>query len=148
LKVDSDARPSAMGPPSTSHFHVLSDTPAGLQPINPPRTVQPSPAVKAFVDFDRDLKDRVRSPMTPKAERERERAEPSKEDSDKTKDGEDSQDGAGAGGGAETENGERAIKEEREEAMETDAGEKDGEEKKDDKAGTANLSEFGLKTDQ
>lgn len=30
-------RPTPMGPPSTSHFHVLVDTPSGLQPLNPPR---------------------------------------------------------------------------------------------------------------
>ena len=36
-QVDADARPTPMGPPSTSHFHVLVDTPSGLQPINPPR---------------------------------------------------------------------------------------------------------------
>ena len=27
-----------MGPPSTSHFHVLADTPAGLQPLQPAKT--------------------------------------------------------------------------------------------------------------
>lgn len=36
-QVDIDARPTPMGPPSTSHFHVLVDTPSGLQPLNPPR---------------------------------------------------------------------------------------------------------------
>lgn len=36
-QVDVDARPTPMGPPSTSHFHVLVDTPSGLQPLNPPR---------------------------------------------------------------------------------------------------------------
>ena len=41
-----------MGPPPTSHFHVLSDTPTGLQPINPPRTGQPS-AAKQLCDFDK-----------------------------------------------------------------------------------------------
>jgi SWI/SNF related-matrix-associated actin-dependent regulator of chromatin subfamily C len=66
-QVDSDSRPSAMGPPSTSHFHVLSDTPAGLQPINPPRTVQ-QPAMKTFLDLERDLKEKTRSPITPKIE--------------------------------------------------------------------------------
>ena len=30
-----------MGPPSTSHFHVLADTPAGLQPLQPAKTQVP-----------------------------------------------------------------------------------------------------------
>ncbi len=51
-QVDAENRPSAMGPPSTSHFHVLSDTPSGLQPVNPPKTIQPS-AAKTVVDFDK-----------------------------------------------------------------------------------------------
>jgi SWI/SNF related-matrix-associated actin-dependent regulator of chromatin subfamily C len=28
-----------MGPPSTSHFHVMADTPAGLQPLQPPKSM-------------------------------------------------------------------------------------------------------------
>ena len=36
-QVDADSRPTPMGPPSTSHFHVLVDTPSGLQPLNPSR---------------------------------------------------------------------------------------------------------------
>lgn len=36
-QVDADARPTPMGPPSTSHFHVLVDTPSGLHPLNPSR---------------------------------------------------------------------------------------------------------------
>lgn len=41
-QVDADGRPTPMGPPSTSHFHVLLDTPAGLQPLQPAKTqVQP-----------------------------------------------------------------------------------------------------------
>ena len=36
-QVDADSRPTPMGPPSTSHFHVLVDTPSGLQPLNPAR---------------------------------------------------------------------------------------------------------------
>lgn len=36
-QVDADSRPTPMGPPSTSHFHVLVDTPSGLQPLNPVR---------------------------------------------------------------------------------------------------------------
>ncbi|CAL8137910.1 unnamed protein product [Orchesella dallaii] len=54
-QVDADSRPTAMGPPPTSHFHVLADTPSGLQPINPPKTSQPS-AAKALLDLDPDKK--------------------------------------------------------------------------------------------
>ena len=36
-QVDADSRPTPMGPPSTSHFHVLVDTPSGLQPLAPTR---------------------------------------------------------------------------------------------------------------
>ncbi|KAG8528541.1 uncharacterized protein KY384_007459 [Bacidia gigantensis] len=39
-QVDSDSRPSAIGPPFTGHFRVIGDTPRGLQ------TFQPSPEVK------------------------------------------------------------------------------------------------------
>ena len=43
-QVDLESRPTSMGPPPTSHFHILADTPAGLQAINPPKTAQPSSA--------------------------------------------------------------------------------------------------------
>ncbi|KAI1290154.1 SWI/SNF complex subunit SMARCC2 [Halotydeus destructor] len=48
-QVDADTRPTPMGPPSTSHFHVLVDTPSGLQPLNPVRStpgsgIQPTPS--------------------------------------------------------------------------------------------------------
>lgn len=56
-QIDADARPTPMGPPPTSHFHVLSDTPSGLQPINPPKTVQPS-AAKALFDMDKVKKEK------------------------------------------------------------------------------------------
>lgn len=39
-QVDAESRPTAMGPPPTSHFHILADTPSGLQPANPPRLNQ------------------------------------------------------------------------------------------------------------
>uniref|UniRef100_A0A8C4NHU1 SWI/SNF related BAF chromatin remodeling complex subunit C2 n=1 Tax=Eptatretus burgeri TaxID=7764 RepID=A0A8C4NHU1_EPTBU len=46
-QVDTDSRPAAMGPPPTSHFHVLVDTPSGLVPLQPKTTpvasVQPTP---------------------------------------------------------------------------------------------------------
>ncbi|XP_030756119.1 SWI/SNF complex subunit SMARCC2-like [Sitophilus oryzae] len=51
-QVDTDSRPTAMGPPPTSHFHILSDTPSGLQPVNPPKTPQPS-AAKSLLDLDK-----------------------------------------------------------------------------------------------
>lgn len=57
-QVDSDSRPTSMGPPPTSHFHVLSDTPSGLQPVNPPKTPQPS-AAKILLDMEkRDMNKR------------------------------------------------------------------------------------------
>ncbi|KAL0868466.1 hypothetical protein ABMA27_007953, partial [Loxostege sticticalis] len=39
-QIEAESRPTAMGPPPTSHFHVLSDTPSGLQPLvaRPPQT--------------------------------------------------------------------------------------------------------------
>ncbi|RWS24321.1 SWI/SNF complex subunit SMARCC2-like protein [Leptotrombidium deliense] len=41
-QVDADSRPTPMGPPSTSHFHILVDTPSGLQPLSSPRAQQGS----------------------------------------------------------------------------------------------------------
>lgn len=52
-QVDTESRPTAMGPPPTSHFHVLSDTPSGLQPVNPTKTPQPS-AAKSLLDLDKN----------------------------------------------------------------------------------------------
>ncbi|XP_070174621.1 SWI/SNF complex subunit SMARCC2-like isoform X2 [Littorina saxatilis] len=43
-QVDVDSRPTPMGPPATSHFHILADTPSGIVPVNPPRINQPSAA--------------------------------------------------------------------------------------------------------
>merc|ERR1719273_982881 len=50
-QVDIDSRPTIMGPPPTSHFHILADTPAGLTPINPPKTPQPS-AARTMIDLE------------------------------------------------------------------------------------------------
>merc|ERR1711971_385603 len=50
-QVELDSRPTLMGPPPTSHFHILADTPAGLQGINPPKTAQPS-AARTYFDVD------------------------------------------------------------------------------------------------
>merc|ERR1712038_1314838 len=47
-QVEMDSRPTLMGPPPTSHFHILADTPAGLQGINPPKTAQSSAARTMF----------------------------------------------------------------------------------------------------
>lgn len=55
--MDLDARPTAMGPPPTSHFHILADTPAGLAPVNPPRTPQPS-AARTLLDLEGKRVDR------------------------------------------------------------------------------------------
>ncbi|KAH9524363.1 SWI SNF, matrix associated, actin dependent regulator of chromatin, sub c, member 2 [Bulinus truncatus] len=49
-QVDSDSHPTPMGPPSTSHFHILADTPSGIASINPARVNQPS-AAQEICDF-------------------------------------------------------------------------------------------------
>lgn len=59
-QVDADSRPTPMGPPTTSHFHVLADTPSGLQPLNPPKTPQPS-AAQLMVNLDKN-KDKEAKP--------------------------------------------------------------------------------------
>lgn len=41
-----------MGPPPTSHFHVLTDTPSGLVPVNPAKTQSQTPG-KTLLDVDR-----------------------------------------------------------------------------------------------
>lgn len=51
-QIDADLRPTPMGPPPTSHFHILSDTPSGLQAVNPQKTQQPS-AAKTLLDLDK-----------------------------------------------------------------------------------------------
>lgn len=56
-QIDAESRPTPMGPPPTSHFHVLSDTPSGLQAINAPKTAQPS-AAKMLFDLDKKQKDK------------------------------------------------------------------------------------------
>lgn len=56
-QIDADSRPTPMGPPPTSHFHILSDTPSGLQPVNAPKTTQPS-AAKALFDLEKKTKDK------------------------------------------------------------------------------------------
>ncbi|CAF0791393.1 unnamed protein product [Didymodactylos carnosus] len=39
-QVDADLRPSTMGPPCTSHFTILGDTPCGLAPVGHPKPPQ------------------------------------------------------------------------------------------------------------
>ncbi|XP_033624247.1 SWI/SNF complex subunit SMARCC2-like isoform X2 [Asterias rubens] len=39
-QVDAENRAAPMGPPPTSHFHVLADTPSGLQPMQPAKPQQ------------------------------------------------------------------------------------------------------------
>lgn len=52
-QVDADSRPTPMGPPSTSHFHILADTPTGVQPLQPSRSqVSPTPLGKLYIDND------------------------------------------------------------------------------------------------
>uniref|UniRef100_A0A182T6W7 SWI/SNF complex subunit SMARCC2 n=1 Tax=Anopheles maculatus TaxID=74869 RepID=A0A182T6W7_9DIPT len=65
-QIDADSRPTPMGPPPTSHFHVLSDTPSGLQPINPPKTAQPS-AAKNLLDLDKKNAGEKKDELTPGA---------------------------------------------------------------------------------
>ncbi|BFZ22701.1 hypothetical protein BsWGS_25740 [Bradybaena similaris] len=57
-QVDSDSHPTSMGPPSTSHFHILTDTPSGIATVNPPKVNQPS-AAQEICDFP-DKKDKER----------------------------------------------------------------------------------------
>ncbi|CAB0011165.1 unnamed protein product [Nesidiocoris tenuis] len=63
-QVDSDSRPTPMGPPPTSHFHVLADTPSGLMPVNPPKTQQPS-AAKTLLDMESAQDAKGKKPETP-----------------------------------------------------------------------------------
>ncbi|XP_011294383.1 SWI/SNF complex subunit SMARCC2 isoform X2 [Musca domestica] len=51
-QIDAELRPTPMGPPPTSHFHILSDTPSGIQSLNPQKTPQPS-AAKTLLDLDK-----------------------------------------------------------------------------------------------
>ncbi|CAG9773630.1 unnamed protein product [Ceutorhynchus assimilis] len=51
-QVEPYLKPSVVGPPPTSHFHIICDSPSGLQPINPPKILQPS-AARTFIDLDK-----------------------------------------------------------------------------------------------
>uniref|UniRef100_A0A7N6BM97 SWI/SNF related, matrix associated, actin dependent regulator of chromatin, subfamily c, member 2 n=1 Tax=Anabas testudineus TaxID=64144 RepID=A0A7N6BM97_ANATE len=55
-QVDSESRPTPMGPPPTSHFHVLADTPSSLVPLQP-KTSQ-TPASQQMMTFPDKVKDK------------------------------------------------------------------------------------------
>lgn len=59
-QVDSESRPTPMGPPPTSHFHVLADTPSSLVPLQP-KTSQvhtQTPATQQMMSFPDKVKDK------------------------------------------------------------------------------------------
>uniref|UniRef100_H3DAR1 SWI/SNF related BAF chromatin remodeling complex subunit C2 n=1 Tax=Tetraodon nigroviridis TaxID=99883 RepID=H3DAR1_TETNG len=56
-QVDSESRPTPMGPPPTSHFHVLADTPSSLVPLQP-KTSQQTPAAQPMMSFPEKVKDK------------------------------------------------------------------------------------------
>uniref|UniRef100_A0A672SX64 SWI/SNF related BAF chromatin remodeling complex subunit C2 n=1 Tax=Sinocyclocheilus grahami TaxID=75366 RepID=A0A672SX64_SINGR len=53
-QVDSESRPTPMGPPPTSHFHVLADTPSSLVPLQP----KASQLNETFNFIDNKVKDK------------------------------------------------------------------------------------------
>ncbi|KAJ4920288.1 hypothetical protein JOQ06_025991 [Pogonophryne albipinna] len=55
-QVDSESRPTPMGPPPTSHFHVLADTPSSLVPLQP-KTSQ-TPATQQIISFPDKVKEK------------------------------------------------------------------------------------------
>ncbi|XP_034725419.1 SWI/SNF complex subunit SMARCC2 [Etheostoma cragini] len=55
-QVDSESRPTPMGPPPTSHFHVLADTPSSLVPLQP-KTSQ-TPAAQQIMSFPDKVKEK------------------------------------------------------------------------------------------
>jgi len=52
-QVDLEGRPSPMGPPSTSHFHVMADAPSGLHPVTIPYTKHRQAASLHISDLDK-----------------------------------------------------------------------------------------------
>uniref|UniRef100_A0A8B9LWJ7 SWI/SNF related, matrix associated, actin dependent regulator of chromatin, subfamily c, member 2 n=1 Tax=Astyanax mexicanus TaxID=7994 RepID=A0A8B9LWJ7_ASTMX len=52
-QVDSESRPTPMGPPPTSHFHVLADTPSSLVPLQPK-----TPSSQQMLSFPDKVKDK------------------------------------------------------------------------------------------
>ncbi|CAF1501460.1 unnamed protein product, partial [Adineta ricciae] len=56
-QVDADLRPTPMGPPCTSHFTVLGDTPCGLAPVGHPKAIQRENSTsKQLPDFKQETK--------------------------------------------------------------------------------------------
>ncbi|KAB5583748.1 hypothetical protein PHYPO_G00099240 [Pangasianodon hypophthalmus] len=55
-QVDSESRPTPMGPPPTSHFHVLADTPSSLVPLQPKASQTPSS--QTIISFPDKVKDK------------------------------------------------------------------------------------------
>ncbi|ESN93812.1 hypothetical protein HELRODRAFT_193880 [Helobdella robusta] len=55
-QVDVDIKPNIMGPPSTSHFLILSDAPSGLQPFVPAKAPPGQSASKQMLDMDKSDK--------------------------------------------------------------------------------------------
>uniref|UniRef100_A0A4W4FB07 SWI/SNF related, matrix associated, actin dependent regulator of chromatin, subfamily c, member 2 n=1 Tax=Electrophorus electricus TaxID=8005 RepID=A0A4W4FB07_ELEEL len=55
-QVDSESRPTPMGPPPTSHFHVLADTPSSLVPLQPKASQTPS--TQQMLSFPDKVKDK------------------------------------------------------------------------------------------
>ncbi|KAG9335311.1 hypothetical protein JZ751_005416, partial [Albula glossodonta] len=55
-QVDAESRPTPMGPPPTSHFHVLADTPSSLVPLQP-KAAQ-TPASQQMLSFPEKVKEK------------------------------------------------------------------------------------------
>uniref|UniRef100_A0A668AIB6 SWI/SNF related BAF chromatin remodeling complex subunit C2 n=1 Tax=Myripristis murdjan TaxID=586833 RepID=A0A668AIB6_9TELE len=53
-QVDSESRPTPMGPPPTSHFHVLADTPSSLVPLQPKASQVSTQQMLSFPDKVKD----------------------------------------------------------------------------------------------
>ncbi|XP_077993048.1 SWI/SNF complex subunit SMARCC2-like isoform X2 [Glandiceps talaboti] len=61
-QVDGENKVTPMGPPPTSHFHVLADTPSGLQPLQPAKTSQQSAAQQVMQFSDKTKEERNGGP--------------------------------------------------------------------------------------
>ncbi|KAH9514332.1 SWI SNF, matrix associated, actin dependent regulator of chromatin, sub c, member 2, partial [Bulinus truncatus] len=57
-QVDSESHPSAIGPPTTSHFHILSDAPSGITTSNPAKVSQASSAQEICEFNDNKVKEK------------------------------------------------------------------------------------------
>lgn len=66
-QVDYEARVAPLGPPCTSHFTVLADTPSGLAPITGPRPTTGPCASKQMLDFGASKSVPGPKPITAKA---------------------------------------------------------------------------------